>query len=57
MYMSLPLSATIRPYVFIAWKIFCTAGSNPEMFTLALSRKRVPIGGAAEFEPASCEAG
>ena len=56
-YMSDPLSATIRPYVFIAWKIRCTGAVNPEMSFDALRRRRAPIGGALAFEPATCEAG
>ena len=55
--MSDPLSATISPYVFIAWKMRCTSVGYPEMSTLALSRSRAPRGGAEGFEPAECEAG
>ena len=49
--MSVPLSATIRPYVFIARKIFCTSGVNPEMSRLAFSRSRAPIGSAPAWSP------
>ena len=55
--MSLPLSATIRPYVFIAWNSRCTCGEYDEMSTLALSRSRAPIGNAPAVLPARCEAG
>ena len=55
--MSEPLSATIRPYVFMARKIFCIAGGKPEMSFDALSRSRVPLGGADPLLPATCDAG
>src|SRR5436190_1561540 len=61
-YMSEPLSATMRPYFCMARKIFCAfgsevlrAGSSP--FTLVLSRRRAPIGSAPAVLPARCEAG
>src|SRR5437667_336797 len=38
--MSEPLSATMRPYVFMARKTFCTSGVKPEM-SLAARRRRV----------------
>ena len=57
MYMSEPLSATITPYFFIARKIFWTSAGKEEMFLLALSLSRAPIGSAPEVEPARCEAG
>ncbi|MFN8558298.1 MAG: carboxyl transferase domain-containing protein [Dehalococcoidia bacterium] len=44
-YQLLPLSATIMPYVFIAWRMTCTAGEKPEMLKPAFSRTRIPIGG------------
>src|SRR5512135_1234175 len=56
-YMSVPLSATMSPYVFIAWKMRWTGAANPEMSFDALSLRRAPIGGALAFEPATCEAG
>src|SRR6266545_1303002 len=52
-----PLSATIKPCVFIARKIFWTSGVKPEMSFPAFSRRRAPIGSACEFDPARCEAG
>ena len=57
MYMSEPLSARIRPYFFIARKIFCASAGNEEMSLLAFKRSRVPMGGAPDVEPARCEAG
>ena len=58
MYMSVPLSATIRPYRFMARKIFWISGAKPEMSLPALSRSRAPIGRAAgSWNPARCEPG
>lgn len=52
-----PLSATIRPYVFIAWSTRWTAGVKPERLTLAFSRRRAPIGSEPAVLPARWEAG
>ena len=41
-----PLSATIIPYVFIACATIRACGGSFEMFTLAFSRTRRPIGGS-----------
>ena len=57
MYMSEPLSATIRPYFFIARKIFWASAGKEEMSLPALSLRRAPIGSAPAVEPARCEAG
>jgi hypothetical protein len=57
MYMSEPLSATRRPYFFIARKIFCASAGKEEMSLPAFRRSRAPIGSAPEVEPARCEAG
>ena len=40
-----PLSATIIPCFFIARRITCIAGENPEISNDAFSRTRMPIGG------------
>ena len=56
MYMSEPLSATIRPYRFIARKIFWISGAKPEMSLPAFSRSRAPIGSAGgSWNPARCD--
>ena len=58
--MSEPLSATIRPYVFIAWAIAFASGDHVVGMTkVAFSRNRSPIRGrsGAVSELASCEAG
>src|SRR5262245_55247060 len=57
MYMSEPLSATMRPCVFMARKIFCTSGVKPEMSFPAFSRSRAPMGSAPWVLPAVCDAG
>src|SRR5437016_6291414 len=59
-YMSEPLSATIIPYVFIAWAIALASGDHVlGMTKLDLSRKRSPIRGRSVpvRELAWCEAG
>ena len=56
-YMSEPLSATMSPYVFIAWKIRRSASGYEEMSFDDFSRRRVPIGGAPDVDPARWEAG
>src|SRR5438876_502588 len=55
----LPLSARISPYFFIAVRITWFAAENPEMSKLALSLRRVPIGGAfgSVMVEAQCDAG
>src|SRR5215831_822669 len=40
-----PLSATISPYFFMARRITCIAGENPETSNDAFKRTRMPIGG------------
>lgn len=52
MYMSEPLSATRRPYFFMARKIFWASAGNEEMSFPAFRRRRAPIGTAPEVEPA-----
>jgi hypothetical protein len=55
----LPLSATTSPYVFIAWKIFCTYAGWALMSLPGFSRSRAPIGSAygLVLVVAVCEAG
>jgi len=62
MYMSLPLSAMIRPYFCIVRKMRRAIGSAVRStgswpLTSAFRRRRVPSGGAPAPLPASCEAG
>jgi hypothetical protein len=57
MYMSEPLSATRRPYFFIARKIFCASAGKEEMSLPAFRRSRAPIGSAPPVDPALCDAG
>jgi CspA family cold shock protein len=45
MYQFEPLSATIIPYVFSAWRMTRAWSGKPEMSKLALSRTRRPMGG------------
>src|SRR3954471_23843968 len=54
-----PLSATIRPYCFIAAAMTCAGPVIPEMSYAAPSRSRRPIGGAVALEvsPAQWDAG
>jgi len=54
-----PLSARIIPYCFIARRITCIAGENPEILTEAFRRTRIPMGGKFTFvdELAKCRAG
>src|SRR6185369_14793341 len=40
-----PLSARIIPYFFIARRMTCIAGVNPEMLKLAFNRTFIPMGG------------
>jgi len=46
MYQFDPLSATIIPYVFSAWRTIRAWRGKPEMSTLAFRRTRRPIGGS-----------
>ena len=57
MYMSEPLSATRRPYFFMARKTFWASAGKEEMSFPAFSRRREPIGRAPVVEPARWEAG
>src|SRR5881397_3414785 len=54
-----PLSASIIPWVFRACRMTRFSALKPEMSTLALSRTRVPIGGAEALVllEAKCRAG
>ena len=45
MYQFEPLSASIKPYFFMARRITCIAGVNPEILNDALSLTFIPIGG------------
>src|SRR3954464_11481745 len=53
-----PLSATMRPYCFIAAAMTCAGPVIPEMSYAAPSRSRRPIGGGAapEVSPAQGDA-
>ena len=55
--MSVPLSATMSPCVFIARKIRRISGGKPVMSLPAFSRRRAPIGSAPGVSPAVCDAG
>ena len=54
-----PLSATINPYCFKAVRITWSLGEKLEISKPALSRIRIPIGGAFWLvsEEAQCDAG
>src|SRR3546814_2392152 len=57
MYMSLPLSAMIRPCVCIARKIFWMYAGKRDRSTDDFKRNRAPIGRARAVLPARCDAG
>src|SRR5204862_216775 len=53
-YQPLPLSATIIPYVFMAWRIVRASAGNVEILNDAFSRTRIPIGGRAGWDMGPC---